>query len=236
MTEVQVLDHGYVKLCETWGRGTMEPQTDNEVGVICAARMSTQGSFRGWAQDEKLLRYLWTHKHASPFEFAGAIFEVQLPIFVAREWMRHRAFSYNEMSARYAPLPNLYYIPSVERLLANASTGNKQAGVVQGAQVLTHEAAVTFRQQLVHACESFEETYQASLANGVPKELARLGMPVNRYTRVRVCGNLRNWIESFLRQRTAPEAQWEIQQYAQAVQGVLCEQFPRTLALFTAAP
>jgi thymidylate synthase (FAD) len=97
--------------------------------------------------DEKLLAFLWDNKHATPFEMAGAIIEVQAPIFVFREWHRHRTQSYNEMSARYTPLPDVNYIPTVERLLMNSKT-NKQAGTVRGAAEMTQQNAEIYLQQL----------------------------------------------------------------------------------------
>src|SRR6185437_1734218 len=105
---------------------------DCERGIIEAARQSTQGSFRGWGQDAKLLRYLHEHKHATPFEFAGMVIEVQAPIFVFREWHRHRTQSYNEMSARYSPLPDLCYVPDWANVgeRGAAAAANKQAGGV----------------------------------------------------------------------------------------------------------
>ena len=107
---IEVLDHGYVQFVEAWGTGhEQEGVADYEVGIIEAARQSTQGDFRGWGDDRKLLKYLHDNKHATPFEFAAMVIEVQAPIFVFREWHRHRTQSYNEMSARYAPLPDLYY-------------------------------------------------------------------------------------------------------------------------------
>src|ERR1700761_5591412 len=116
---IEVLDHGYVELIETYGAGVAgvfaeREWNDYECGIIEAARQSTQGSFRGWDQDEKLLKYLYAHKHTTPFEFAGMVVEVQAPIFVFREWHRHRTQSYNEMSARYSQLPDVFYIPSPE--------------------------------------------------------------------------------------------------------------------------
>ncbi len=113
MERTELLDHGYVRFVEDWGRGDAgEP----EAGIIEAARQSTQGSFRGWESDQRLLAFLFSGKpqHATPFEFAGMVIEVQAPIFLFREWHRHRTQSYNEMSARYAPLPNLAYVPTVE--------------------------------------------------------------------------------------------------------------------------
>ena len=114
MQEYKILDHGYIRFVEDWGRGDAG---ETEAGIIEAARQSTQGSFRGWESDEKLLRFLFTGKpqHATPFEFCGMVIEVQAPIFVYREWHRHRTQSYNEMSARYAPLPNNNYTPTIDR-------------------------------------------------------------------------------------------------------------------------
>src|SRR6185503_21212421 len=122
MNEIKVLDHGYVKLIETWG---------SDERIIEAARMSTNKGFLGWGTeekpgDEKLLKYLYEHKHHTPFEMAGMIIEVQAPIFVFREWHRHRTQSYNELSARYTPLPDVNYVPSLERI-STMDQKNKQA-------------------------------------------------------------------------------------------------------------
>lgn len=108
---IRVLDHGFVRLVETWGHGDGGVRVDGsgenlgedcEAGIIEAARQSTQGNFRGWEKDAQLLAFLHNHKHATPFEFAGMVVEVRAPILVFREWHRHRTQSYNEMSARYA--------------------------------------------------------------------------------------------------------------------------------------
>jgi len=226
---MQILDHGYIRLVETWGHGDFGVA---EAGIIEAARQSTQGSFRGWDRDEKLLRFLYEHKHSTPFEFAGAVIEVQAPIFVFREWHRHRTQSYNEMSARYEPLPDLYYVPSIERLMMNAGGSNKQAGTVSGSVGLTTQYAEAFRARRIQRCAEWQAEYEADLANGIPKELARGGMPVEHYTRMRASANLRNWL-SFLTLRQDPAAQWEIRQYANALnEDILSTSFPRTLSLF----
>lgn len=226
---IKVLDHGYVRFVEDWGHGDAALE---EAGIIEAARQSTQGSFRGWEQDERLLRFLFYNKppHASPFEFAGMVIEVQAPIFVFREWHRHRTQSYNEMSARYAPLPDLNYIPTIERLLLVSKT-NKQAGAVKGSEDLSEGNAQLFRLRLDESYKQAEAVYQESLMNGVPKELARLILPVGRYSRMRACVNLRNWL-AFLTLRADPGAMWEIQQYAHAVGHIISERFPRTWSLF----
>lgn len=180
--------------------------------------------------DEKLLRYLWEHKHATPFEMAGLVIEVQAPIFVFREWHRHRTQSYNEMSARYVPMPDVNYVPTVERLLMNSRT-NKQAGTVAGAAELTPELADAFRGDLIASYAHAETIYQVALKTGVPKELARVHLPVGRYSRMRASANLRNWL-AFLTLRMDPAAQFEIRQYANAVGSIIAERFPRTWALF----
>ena len=181
--------------------------------------------------DEKLLRYLWENKHSTPFEMAGATFEVQAPIFVMREWHRHRVpFGYSEASARYSPLPDLNYVPTVERLMINSKT-NKQAGTIKGSDELTLEKAETFRESLSAIYETAEGLYQEALLAGVPKELARIHLPVGRYSKMRATSNLRGWL-AFLALRNAPSAQYEIRVYAEAIQVMLTRQFPRTLALF----
>jgi len=217
----KILDNGYVSLVESWG---------SDERIIEAARMSTGKGFEGWEKDEKLLAYLYNNKHATPFEMAGMVIEVKAPIFVFREWHRHRTQSYNEMSARYIPLPDENYVPSVERLMvgANTATTNKQA---QGTGGLTLENAEYFRKRLIVSYNQAQAVYEMGLEAGVPKELARLPVPVARYSRMRASANLRNWI-AFLTLRKAPAAQWEIRQYADAVGDLIAECFPHTWALF----
>ncbi len=226
--QINVLDHGYLKVVESWGSDT---------SIVEAARMSTGKGFLGWGPkedgspgDERLLRYLWEHKHGTPFEMAGLIIEVNAPIMVYREWHRHRTQSYNEMSGRYVPLPDQNYVPTVERLLINSKT-NKQAGTIAGCDELTDETAEAFRQSLMGMYEEQELLYQKALKMGVPKELARVHLPVGRYSRMRASANLRNWL-AFLSLRLAPDAQWEIRAYAQALAEVLKIKFPRTMDLF----
>lgn len=264
--KIQVLDHGYVELIETWGTGRDgncrtdgdKFDTDYEVGIIEAARQSTQGSFRGWKAakcdcgstvqwqhqkscvmlqnpgEAKLLAYLYNNQHYTPFEFAGMILEVQAPIFVFREWHRHRTQSYNEMSARYAPLPDLYYHASIDNVIERAlvKTVNKQAGTVA---VPSHTFSQDVAQWLLmdeQLSVVLEAHYQKGLAIGIPKELARKKMPVDHYSRMRSAANLRNWL-GFLTLRTDTKAQWEIQQYAWAVAEIVKEKFPRTMELWT---
>jgi thymidylate synthase (FAD) len=272
--EIKCLDHGYVKLIESWG---------SDERIVEAARMSTNKGFLGWGPqcakcngnewvavrrheyiyirdaesyaisrekypdvmpacvtckstetksgDEKLLKYLWDNKHATPFEMAGFVIEVQAPIETFRQWHRHRTQSYNEMSARYTPLPDMNYIPSVERLMM-INQANKQAGTIKGAEELTVERAQQFRQELKLIYDHAEALYQQALSFGVSKELARIHLPVGRYSRMRASANLRNWL-AFLTLRMDEHAQWEIRQFANAV-GVFVQQtFPHTWELFS---
>ena len=241
--QVKALDHGYVKFIEAYGKGEIAKMHDDEMtaaydyecGIIEAARMSTQGAFRGWDQDEKLLGFLFNSEpqHATPFEFSGMIIEVQCPLFVRSEWHRHRTQGYNEASARYAPLPDLNYTPTLERLMMGGGQLTKQAGTTSDAEVLTEEEARVFQAHLEHTYAQFEVNYQEALKRGVPKELARIGMPVGRYTRFRATANLRNWL-AFTTLRDHPKAQWEIQQYASVVFDIIKQAFPRVAKLYIA--
>jgi thymidylate synthase (FAD) len=223
---MKILDHGYLELIEAWG---------SDERIIEAARMSTNKGFLGWTfedgteRDAKLLRYLWNNKHSTPFEMAGMTVEVQAPLFVVREWHRHRTQSYNEMSARYTPLPDINYLPTRERIIEGAKAGlNKQA---VGIQPLLTEAIEDWQEAILTAYTALENTYQTGLELGIPKELARIIIPVGRYTRMRASANLRNWL-SFLTLRMASNAQWEIRQYANGIFKIVEEQFPRTAKLF----
>lgn len=229
-----VLDHGYVRFVEDWGVGDARVA---EAGIIEAARQSTQGSFRGWEEDQKLLTTLYTSKpqHAGPFEFAGMTIEVQAPILVFREWHRHRTQSYAEMSARYAPVPNFHYMPTVERCLSElkAAGRNKQAQAMAGAPELTSEAALEWLYSLEQLYAYADTVYQMGLKIGLPKEVARCPMPVGRYSRMRATGNLRNWL-AFMTLRADPGAQWEIRQFAHAVGSILAHRFEHTWGLYQA--
>lgn len=217
---MQVLDHGSVDLVEAWG---------SDESIIKAARMSTNKGFQGWEQDFKLLKYLYEHKHMTPFEMAGMTIEVKAPIFVFREWHRHRTQSYNEMSARYIPLPDENYIPTLDRLLMTGGT-NKQAQSA-GTTLDTNEATV-FQAELYQQYQKVQWLYESAIQHGVPKELARLIVPVGRYSKMRASANLRNWL-TFLTLRMDAAAQWEIRQYANAVGTIVADMFPKTWELFS---
>lgn len=231
---ISILDYGYVELIESWG---------SDERIVEAARMSTGKGFLGWGDgeksgDEKLLKYLMENRHHTPFEMAGMVVEVQAPIMVFREWHRHRTQSYNEMSARYTPLPNVNYMPTVERCLM-VGGANKQAGAVKGADELTHESVLAWLGELSAVYDHAEAVYQSGLARGIPKELARLPVPVGRYSRMRASTCLRNWL-AFLtlrsdRVESGKHAQFEIRQGANAVGDFIQQAFPRSYGLFVGA-
>src|SRR6185437_13915523 len=122
------------------------------------------------------------------------------------EWHRHRTQSYNEMSARYIPLPNVNYVPTVDRLMLNSKT-NKQAGTIKGAEELTEAEAKSANQELQEEYARQEAFYQRQLRRGVPKELARVHIGVGRYSRMRASANLLNWLK-FLTLRMDMKAQY----------------------------
>lgn len=259
--KIDILDHGYIELIEHWGsderiieaarmstsKGFLGwgpeveykctncnyTQNDNEP-IDKHLRCPTQLCDRELVYrlvhhgDEKLLSYLYKNKHMTPFEMAGIIIEVQAPIFVFREWHRHRTQSYNELSARYTELPNLFYTPSLERMLKSGQSKiNKQSSDV----ALTQDHAIMCQGSMISLYEHARELYEGMLKDGVAKEIARLVIPVAQYSRMRANANLRNWLQ-FLTLRMAPNAQWEIRQYANVVHEILTEKFPRAMQLF----
>jgi len=252
-----VLDHGYVKGVESWGSdariieaarmstqkgfegwgsdGKCERCGERDVtrrGGRCQGVPGSEHDWRPYQGDEKLLKYLYENQHATPFEMAGATFEVQAPIFVFREWHRHRVpFGYNEMSARYAPLPDLNYLPTLDRVMMGGGHLTKQAGAVKDADELQASVAERLLYEEAELNKAVEDLYRRKLKAGFPKELARTHLSVSRYSRMRATGNLRGWL-SFLTLRTHEHAQWEIRQFADAVGVFIAEAFPRTWDLF----
>lgn len=185
------------------------------------------------AGDAKLLKYMWDHNHATPFEFGGMIIEVKAPIMVYREWHRHRSQGYSEASARYTPLPDDNYMPTVERCMMT-STGSRQSSTAAGAAALTVPDCLTWLASLADVYDHAERVYQDGLRIGIPKELARLPVPVGRYSKMRATTNLRMWLAFGTLRSTAKNehAQWEIRQYADAAMDLIGEHFPRTYGLF----
>lgn len=215
--KIKVLDHGYVRLVDSMGKDS---------DIIEAARMSTNRGFNGWNKDAGLLDFLWRHQHTSPFEMGELTFEVQAPLFVIREWQRHRTQSYNEFSARYSQMPDLHYIPKPGRIQRQSAT-NKQgsAGVMDSVYAKNTIEGIEWTQTLAYS------HYLSMLENGVAKEVARINTPVSRYTKMRVKANLLNWFR-FLNLRLRPNAQYEIRVFAEAVAKCVKKRFPRAYSRF----
>jgi thymidylate synthase (FAD) len=211
--------------------------------------MSTDKGFQGWGPihapmceievcecnprsgDEKLLKFLYDNKHHTPFEMCGLTIEVQAPIFVFREWHRHRTQSYNELSARYTELPDLFYKPSFERMMNGKQSQRNKQGSEKGFDMLSARDALTI---IERQCQMARDNYEVLLQMGVAREIARIIIPVAQYSRMRASANLRNWLH-FLELRIASNAQWEIRQYANAVANIIEQRFPRTYQLFNVA-
>lgn len=209
--EIPVLDHGYIKLIDVMG-------SDRDIAQ--GARVSYSGKDNKTVRDDEgLIDYLMRHKHTSPFELAVLKFEIKLPIFVERQWVRHRTCSMNEISGRYAKLPDEYYIPE-ERIIGEQSKSNKQ-----GREVGDHPYSFTYRSGLMDQSRRAFERYEASLDAGIPKELARVGLPLGTYTKKIWQMNLHNLFH-FLNLRTDSHAQWEIRQYAKVIEEIVSKLFP----------
>lgn len=186
-----------------------------EAAWVSTNRIKTEAS-------QTLIEFLMKNKHASPFEHCGATFVVEAPIFVFREWMRHRTQSFNELSGRYTEIPeNFYKLPEGRPV--------KQAGSVANYTFETDEDfRVRINSYLSEAYEYSWDVYVTLLADGVAREVARMVLPVGIYSKMYVTSNLRNWL-NFLVLRTAPEAMFEIRQLANQVEEELVKLFPLTM-------
>lgn len=207
MSKIDVLDHGFVRLVDSMG---------SDVSVVRAARVSYDAEWRAGedqGSDARLINYLWKHHHTTPFEAVTFTFEIHAPIFVFRQWHRHRTWSYNELSARYRPLPEVYYLPDPS-LIGEQSTDNKQGRKIGDAD-LTVQRGNEVR-LLDAACKTAFQTYRMLLETGWPRELARSVLPVNTYSHMFATVDLLNLMK-FLTLRCDAHAQYEIRVYADAM-------------------
>jgi thymidylate synthase (FAD) len=211
---VKVLDKGFVRLVDFMG---------GDQGVVDAARVSYGGTSKGPEADRKLIAYLMKHKHESPFEHSVFKFHVKTPIFVMRQWIRHRIASYNEISARYTEVKDEFYVPSRWRA---QDLKNKQGSV--SAAALDHAALTAGFQAQVDAALA---CYKSLLASGVAREMARMVLPVNMYTEFYWTINARS-LMNFVTLRADAHAQWEIQQYGEAVARFFREAMPWTFEAY----
>lgn len=202
--KIDVLDHGLVRLVDVMG---------SDLSVVRAARVSYDAAERAGedkGSDARLINYLWKNKHTSPFEAVQFTFEVKAPIFVLRQWHRHRTQSYNEISARYRELPETFYVPALDQITTQ-SEDNKQMRT-QTQHPMASGLAATIRNQ---NAEAFE-TYRRLLKAGCPRELARSVLPMGTYSHMFTSVNLLNLFR-FLTLRNHDHAQYEIRVYAEAM-------------------
>ena len=206
---IKLLDHGYLKLLDVMG---------SDEDIVYAARISTRG-LRSKNDDRRLLDYLIRHDHLSPLEMAELKFEVKAPIFVARQWFRHRTGNYNEISGRYTRLPEDIYIPEN---LRGQDHVNRQ-GSVEGTPGDLEHLEEAYREHVVRS----RELYERLLEHGVARELARAILPLSQYTVFIYKSDLRNLLH-FLKLRLDSHAQYEIRVYAEAIEGIVARLFPLT--------
>jgi len=226
--EIPVLDeYGFVALVDVMprmvpvaGAGGESPLGDS--AIVQAARVSRAGGTKAPGDDRVLIRYLMRHGHMSPFEQAEVKFHVSMPIFVARQWVRHRAAHLNEVSARYSELPDHFYIPR-RGVIGGQSRANRQGRD----DALDADVAGRFRSWLESSSARQHADYTVFTGDNVARELARLGLPVNVYTQWYWKCDLRNVLH-FLALRMDRHAQWEIRQYANAVHDLIAPLFPFT--------
>ncbi len=209
-----VLDRGFVRVVDYMG---------NDGAVVQAARVSYGRGTRKVSEDKGLIQYLMRHRHSTPFEMCEIKFHVKLPIFVARQWIRHRTANVNEYSARYSILDNEFYIPAPAQLAAQSSANRQGRGDVLEGEEAAHVLDLLqadSRRQYDHYAEMLNETDagEALDANrrGLARELARMSLTLNFYTQWYWKIDLYNLMH-FLSLRADPHAQYEIRVYAEAM-------------------
>jgi thymidylate synthase (FAD) len=208
MNQVTVLDHGYVRLVDHMG---------SDLSIVRSARVSYDAEWRTGedeGKDAKLIQYLIKNRHTSPLESVTFTFEVKSPIFVFRQWHRHRTWAYNEVSARYSELPEEFYIPKAEHV-GTQSTSNKQIRVLEEAAGLNEKDVEFIADLQRHSQEGFA-LYRKHLAAGVPRELARCLLGLNTYSHMFATVNFHNLLH-FLNLRLHNHSQMEIRVYAEAI-------------------
>lgn len=207
-TSHNVLDHGLIRLVDFMG---------DDLSIVRSARVSYNAAWRTGedaGKDEKLINYLIKNRHTSPLEAVQFTFEVKAPIFVYRQWHRHRTWSYNEVSARYSELPEEFYIPKPEHV-GIQSKDNKQMRDLEQAAGLTDKDVQFIRDLQAHSENGFD-LYRRHLEAGVPRELARLFLGLNTYSHMFASVDLHNLFH-FLKLRLHSHAQYEIRVYAEAI-------------------
>ncbi|MBW8270608.1 FAD-dependent thymidylate synthase [Caldovatus aquaticus] len=226
---IPVLDHGFIRVVDYMG---------DDAAVVQAARVSYGRGTRTANEDRGLIRYLMRHRHTTPFEMCEIKYHVKLPIFVARQWIRHRTANVNEYSARYSILDREFYLPAPEHLAAQSAVNRQGRGeVLQGAEaaqvlaLLREDAARNYDHYLWMLNEDESGAPRAPGRRGLARELARMNLTLNTYTQWYWKIDLHNLLH-FLALRADPHAQYEIRAYAEAMLETVKAWVPMTFEAF----
>jgi thymidylate synthase (FAD) len=213
----------YYPLNDNIGSVQLIQSVGDDTGIVNSARVSFGKKIESIEdKDRKLLKYLLEHEHGTPFEHNTLTFLIKCPLFVARQWMRHRIASFNEISARYVEIKEEFYIPEKFR---KQSTNNRQASI-EGNDLENEKANLIYTESLKVAYSKYQEL----LSLGVAREQARALLPLATYTEYYFTCNLRSLLH-FIKLRDHANAQWEIQQYAKAIKEIAKEIFPETFKI-----
>lgn len=228
-TAFPVLDHGFVRVIDYMG---------DDAAVVQAARVSYGRGTKRVSEDAGLIRYLMRHRHTTPFEMCEIKFHVKLPIFIARQWIRHRTANVNEYSARYSILDREFYIPSPENLASQSSTNRQGRGdVLSGSEaeevldILRTDATRNYDHYVLMLNEGADGRPVDPDRQGLARELARMNLTLNAYTQWYWKTNLHNLLH-FLSLRADAHAQYEIRAYAEVMLGIVQSWVPQTHAAF----
>ena len=224
-----VLDHGFIRVIDYMG---------DDAAIVQAARVSYGRGTRRVSEDAGLIRYLMRHRHSTPFEMCEIKYHVKLPIFVARQWIRHRTANVNEYSARYSIMDREFYIPSPEHLAAQSASNRQGRGEVLSGQeaadvldLLRNDAARTHDHYVAMLNEDSEGQKIDPNREGLARELARMNLTLNTYTQWYWKTDLHNLLH-FLSLRADAHAQYEIRAYAAPMLQSLEAWVPATAAAF----
>ena len=216
-----VLDHGFIRVIDYMG---------DDAAICQAARVSYGKGTKSVQNDEGLIRYLMRHWHSTPFEMCELKLHVKLPVFVARQWIRHRTANVNEYSARYSILDREFYIPAAEHINAQSEVNNQGRG-----DVLQGEEAARVLEILKADSARCYDNYEAMISGdgqaGLARELARMNLPANIYTQWYWKVDLHNLFH-FLRLRADAHAQYEIRVYADAICEMVADWVPAAYGAF----
>lgn len=214
-TAYPVLDHGFVRVVDYMG---------DDAAICQAARVSYGRGTKSVSNDEGLIRYLMRHWHSTPFEMCEIKLHVKLPVFVARQWIRHRTANVNEYSARYSILDREFYIPAPEHVAAQSTVNNQGRGeLLEGAEAA--RVLEILKADSARAYDNYEAMISQDGQQGLARELARMNLPANIYTQWYWKVDLHNLFH-FLRLRADAHAQYEIRVYAEEICKLVADWVP----------